>query len=94
MFLPRRQYRKKYPQPPTRLHFDLYMITLQPFDHELILLAWRKPGPNRLPRSTSADAPVFRLGNADQTFLRRRIDRMVINRKAPFETPANRMFSW
>src|SRR5690606_11518857 len=45
------------------LHLNLNMVTLQPFDHELILLAWREPGQNRFPRSPTTDAAVFRLGN-------------------------------
>ena len=43
MFLSRRTIKKKYPQPPTRLHFDLNMIALEPFDHPLILLAGVNP---------------------------------------------------
>ena len=83
---------KNDPQPPTRLHFDLNMIPLQPFDHKLILLAWREPGPDRFPRPAPADAPILRFGNPDETFLRRRIDRMMIDFKAPLKFPDRRFF--
>ncbi len=69
------------------LDFDLDMFTLEPLDHELIFLTRRETGPDRFPRPTRSDAAVFRLGDADQTFFRHRVDGMVINLKAPFELP-------
>ena len=93
MFLSRWQSRKNILQPPTRLHLDLNMIALQPFDHKLVLLAGGEAGPDRFPGAPSADAAVFRLRNPDQTFLRHRIDRMVVHLIAKFELPAHRMLT-
>src|SRR5512147_2654048 len=75
------------------LHFDLAMLTLQPLNHELIFLTWREAGPDRFPRTTSADAAVFRLGNADETFLRYGIDRMVVDFEPPFKLERVSTFS-
>src|SRR5687767_15844749 len=75
------------------LHLDLDVLTFEPLDHELVLLTRGKAGAHRFPWAARADAAVFRLGDADQAFFRRRIDRMVVDRIAPLELPGNRMFA-
>src|SRR5687767_1150850 len=74
-------------------HLDLDVFAFEPLDHELVLLPRRKAGPHRFPGAACADAAVFRLGDADQAFLRRRIDRMVVDRVAPLELPGNRVLA-
>ncbi len=75
------------------LHLNLNMVAFEPFDHELIFLTWRKPGPDWFPRPTATDAAVFRLGDTDETFLRHRIDRMVVHLVPKFKFPRHRMFA-
>ena len=65
------------------------MFAFEPLDHELVLLARRKAGPHRLPGPAGPDAAVFRLGDADEAFLRDRVDRMVIDLVAPLELPGD-----
>src|SRR4051812_36795411 len=69
------------------------MFAPKPLDHELVLLAWGKPGPDWLPWAAGADAAVFRLRDADQAFLRHRIDSVVIDLEAPLELPGHRMLA-
>ena len=90
MFLSRRQSRKEFPSLHSKLHLNFYVVPFEPFNHELIFLTWRKPGPDRFPWTTATNATVFRLRDTDQTFFRHRIDRMVIN----FETPFKFSTSW
>src|SRR6476620_12585572 len=75
------------------LHLDLDVFAFEPLDHELVLLTRSEAGPDRFPWAASADAAVFRLGDADQAFFRRRIDRMVVDRIAPLELPGNRVLA-
>ena len=69
------------------------MFAFEPLDHELVLLTGRKAGPDRFPRTSRPDAAVFRLGDADQAFLRHRVDRVVVDLIAPLELPGNRVFA-
>ena len=85
---------KNIPSLQLGLHLNFNVVTLQPFDHKLILLAWREPGPDRFPRPATADAAVFRLGNPDQTFLRCCVHRMMINFKAPLKLPLRPALPW
>ena len=75
------------------LHFDLDVLAFEPLDHELILLARREAGPHRLPGPARPDAAVFRLGDPDQTFLRHRVDRMVVDLIAPLKLPGDRVLA-
>src|SRR5438876_3237916 len=61
------------------LHLHLDALTLEPFEHPLILLRRREPGPYRLPWPARPDAAVLCLLYPDQRGLRRRIDRMVVH---------------
>jgi hypothetical protein len=76
------------------LHFDLNVVPFEPFDHELIFLTWRKPGPDWFPRTTTTNAAVFRLGDTDETFFRHGIDRMVVHLVPKFKFPRHRMLTW
>src|SRR5206468_8937380 len=66
----------------------------EPLDHELILLTRRKPGPHRLPGPAGPDPAVFGLGDADQAFLRHRVDRMVVHLIAPLKLPGDGVLAW
>ena len=70
------------------------MVTLEPLDHELILLARGEARAHRFPRPAAADPTVLRLGDPDQTFLRHRVDRVVIHLVPKFKLPGHRMFAW
>src|ERR1700675_3186688 len=76
------------------LHLDLDVFAFEPLDHELVLLAWRKPGPHRLPGPAGPDAAVFRLGDADEAFLRDVVDCMVVALVAPLEFPGDGVLAW
>src|SRR5581483_509458 len=73
----------------TGLHLDLDVLALEPLDHELVLLARGEARAHRFPWPPCADAAVFRLGDADEALLRRRVDRMVVDRVAPLELPGD-----
>ena len=93
MFLSRRDSRKKPPASFFPLHLNLNMVTLEPFDHELILLARSEARAHRFPRPAAADPTVLGLGDPDQTFLRHRVDRVVIHLVPKFKLPGHRMFA-
>ena len=67
------------------LHLDLNMLPSEPLDHELVLLAGGKSGPDRLPRPPRADAAVFRLRDAEETFFRDGIDPVGIDLESPLD---------
>src|SRR5574337_1594191 len=75
------------------LHLNLNMFAFEPLDHKFVLLPWCKAGPHRLPRPPSTDAAVLRLRDADETFLRHGIDRMVVDFKPPFKPEPVRIFT-
>src|SRR5688500_17372864 len=74
-------------------YLDLDVFAFEPLDHELVLLPRRKAGPDRFPGAARADAAVFRLGDADQAFLRHGIDRMVVDLIAPLKLPRHCMLA-
>src|SRR5437764_5119459 len=78
---------------PPSSHLDLDMLPLEPLDHELVLLAWGKARPHRLPRAPRPDPAVLRLRDADQALLRSCVDRMVVDRIAELELPGNRILA-
>ena len=69
------------------------MLAFEPLDHELVFLTRREAGPDRFPRTAGPDAAVFRLGDADQAFLRDRVDRVVVDLVAPLKLPGNRVLA-
>src|SRR6478752_2162318 len=69
----------------SRSDFNLNMLAFEPLDHEFVFLSGREAGPHRFPRSPASDAAVFRLSDADETFLRHGIDCMVVDLKSPFK---------
>ena len=75
------------------LHLNLNVVPLEPFDHKLILLAWSEPGANRFPRPTPTDAAIFRLRDADETFFRCGVNRVVVHLVTKFKLPCHRMFT-
>src|SRR5213592_4274105 len=70
---------------PLCLDLDLDALALEPFEHPLILLRRREPGPYRLPWPARPDAAVFRLLDADQCGLRHGVDRVVVRLVAELE---------